>query len=167
MSHKTYFQKKKRMSHKTYAHITDKAMKKLCYWKGKVLTPARRKVLIQSAIPMYSMQSGSLPVYVCNQWMVVFFGVVLQIVHTTTWWAGTKFANLRQKGGRGCSASWRLPSELDYLWCASMRMKYLCNVSFRDNQYYRLRQLGKAKEVVLHGCKWKIGSSGQVKFWHV
>lgn len=39
----------------------------------------------------------------------------------------------------------------------TMRMKYLSEI------VNRLRQ---AKEVVLHGCTWKIGSTGHVQFWH-
>lgn len=54
----------------TYAHVVDKVLNKLTSWKGKVLSYASRKTLIQftlSYIPLYTMQTAILPVSVCER----------------------------------------------------------------------------------------------------
>ncbi|KAA3474264.1 reverse transcriptase [Gossypium australe] len=52
-----------------YSHIVDKVTNKLCNWRGKVLSYAGRRTLIQStlsSITTYTMQTTMLPVSICE-----------------------------------------------------------------------------------------------------
>lgn len=59
-----------RVTKNTYKHVIDRVLNKLASWKGKVLSYAGRRTLIQStlnSIPIYTMQSALLLVSVCNR----------------------------------------------------------------------------------------------------
>ena len=59
-----------RVTKNTYDHLLDKVLKKLADWKGKVLSQAGRRTLIQSttsSIPLHTMQTALLPLGICKK----------------------------------------------------------------------------------------------------
>ncbi|OMO53937.1 reverse transcriptase [Corchorus capsularis] len=59
-----------KVTRSTYSYVIDRVLKKLANWKGKVLSYAGRRTLIQSSlssIPVYTMQTALLLVSVCEK----------------------------------------------------------------------------------------------------
>ncbi|OMO49818.1 reverse transcriptase [Corchorus capsularis] len=59
----------KRVTKDTYSYVVDKVIRRLANWKGKVLSQAGRRTLIQStlsSIPIYTMQTAMLSASTCE-----------------------------------------------------------------------------------------------------
>ncbi|XVF04810.1 hypothetical protein REPUB_Repub05bG0117600 [Reevesia pubescens] len=172
----------------TYAPLVDKVLKKLADWKGKVLSPAGRRTLIQStttAIPVYTMQSAWLPSSTCKK---------LDQINNNFLWGGSSEAgknhlvNWNQvcaakcNGGLGlrkarennvamlAKTGWKLHSRHVSLWSDVFRGKYLKDKEFLG--YDKLngcsstwRGIIKTQGVVAQGVKWRVGNGSDVKFW--
>ncbi|XVF09026.1 hypothetical protein REPUB_Repub07fG0055100 [Reevesia pubescens] len=87
----------------TYAPLVDKVLQKLADWKGKVLSMAGRRTLIQTtttSIPLYTMQSAWLPSSVCQK---------LDQINSNFLWGGTAESgrNHLVSWSKVCSPKWR------------------------------------------------------------
>lgn len=63
-----------KVTRSTYSYVIEKVLRKLASWKGKVLSYAGRRTLIQfslNSIPLYTMQSAFLPVSLCDKLVIV------------------------------------------------------------------------------------------------
>ncbi|XVE99040.1 hypothetical protein REPUB_Repub03eG0162200 [Reevesia pubescens] len=179
----------KRVSKDTYAPLVDKVMQRLASWKGKILSPAGRRTLIQSttsAIPLHVMQTSLLPSSICNK---------LDQVNRNFLWGGSadyshthlvswdKICQKKSQGGLGlrkarfnnlamlAKSGWKLHSRGNSLWCNVMRHKYLHNDEFllggnKNASSHTWRSLLKTKTCLKDSIKWLLGDGNKIHLWH-
>ncbi|XP_039042210.1 uncharacterized protein LOC120181045 [Hibiscus syriacus] len=133
----------KRVNAGTYDSLIEKVMKRLAGWKGRVLTMAGRKTLIQSvtnAIPIHMMKTSVLPVSVCRKLdrlncNFLWGGDIVNAHnHLVSW---EKVCQSKKTGGLGirkarlmniallAKNSWKLLTRQENLWCKVFEGKYL------------------------------------------
>ncbi|XVF17280.1 hypothetical protein REPUB_Repub10bG0106100 [Reevesia pubescens] len=179
----------KSVSRETYAPVVDKVLKKLADWKGRVLSQAGRRVLIQTtttSIPLYTMQSAMLLISICNR---------LDKINSNFLWGGSadternhlvswdKVCSPRNQGGLGlrkikdynlamlAKTGWSLHTRQESLWCEVFKAKYMGDKQFLEcakkaGSSSTWRGILKTQNVFEKGLKWKIGDGSRIRFWN-
>ncbi|KAE8681196.1 hypothetical protein F3Y22_tig00111338pilonHSYRG00169 [Hibiscus syriacus] len=156
----------KRENAETFTPLVKKILKKLASWKGKVLSMAGRRTLIQavtSAIPIHTMQTNILPAAICNRLDSINQNFVRRRrigIHKT------RVMNLALMAKNG----WKMFQRKDLLWCKIFREKYLkqemyMSIKKRENSSSTWRGILKVREVIKNGSKHQIRSDEQTDFW--
>ncbi|OMO84846.1 reverse transcriptase [Corchorus capsularis] len=142
-----------KVTRSTYSYVIDRVLKKLANWKGKVLSYAGRRTLIQSSlssIPVYTMQTALLPVSVCEK--------LDQVSRNFLWGGDVKNSHdhlvnwdrvCRPKGNGGLGLRkarltnvamlaktwWKLQMRQHSLYTEIFEEKYLKGVEFVNSKY--------------------------------
>ncbi|XP_056695214.1 uncharacterized protein [Spinacia oleracea] len=171
-----------------FAALKDRIWKKLQGWKEKLLSRARKEILIKSviqAIPTYLMGVYRLPVGVIHD---------IQSMIAKFWWGGSgenrgvhwmnwdSMCAPKCLGGLGFrdltifneallgKQAWRLMSAPESLFGRVMRGKYYPNGEFLDSALglscsYSWRSIWGAKALLKEGLIWRVGNVSNINVW--
>ena len=177
-------------STRDFDFVVEKVQAKLSSWKGKLLSPAGRVVLVQSvtsAIPAYYMQNVALPVRICtkldkiNRDFLWGSTVEKKKMHMVSW---QKVCRPKNLGGLGLYATkprniallaklnWRVMEESASLWAKTLISKY-CPNGIMDEKLVSRRSgsnnwkgLKVGHEVFRRGIRWVVNNGHDASFWH-
>ena len=177
-------------STRDFDFVVEKVQAKLSSWKGKLLSPAGRVVLVQSvtsAIPAYYMQNVALPSRICTKLDKInrdfLWGSTdeKKKMHMVSW---EKVCRPKNLGGLGLYATksrniallaklnWRVMEESDSLWAKTLVSKY-CPNGIMDEKLVTRRSgssnwkgLKIGHEVFKRGIRWVVNNGHDVSFWH-
>jgi ribonuclease HI len=178
----------KRQSSSDFHIITERVQAKLAGWKSKLLSPAGKLVLIQSAVtPIleYVMQCMSVPLKVCNSIDKLcrdfLWGSTLEKrkMHLVSWKKVTVHKSL---GGLGifsmrdrnkallAKLCWRISTDHTSPWAQMLTQKYLCpsrlTPSGKKLPCSRIWAACKLGGIIFtQGIKWHIQNGNHVLFW--
>ena len=132
-----------------FQNIIDKVQSKVEGWRSKTLSQASRLVLINSfaaAIPTYAMSSFLLPTSICSKFDQIFknfqWGYPSSKTRNLSLKSWDSLCLPKEQGGLGfrkmkdvklaliSKLGWKLHSNLDSMWVAQLRGKYLSSGSF-------------------------------------
>ncbi|KAH9735402.1 putative ribonuclease H protein [Citrus sinensis] len=173
----------------TYQGIVDTVERRLSGWNASHLSLAGRITLAQSviqAVPIYAMQTTSLPVYVkakidqaCKKF--IWSGANPQRKMSLVSW--DKVCQPKSCGGLGLKnlevmnkallmkVGWNLISSPNSLWTRVLLTKYglnkenLPSVLPTKNGSYLWKSIGKVWKDTIMGIQWNIGNGKKVRFW--
>ena len=169
----------------TFKDLWEKIAKRVTGWKEKFISKAGREVLIKTiaqAIPTYSMSLFKLPRGLCND---------INSIIAKYWWGQTSNENKihwinwqrlygpKKKGGMSfrdinafnlallAKQAWRLIHQQNSLFFRVYKTQYFPGVPFLEvdlgsNPSYVWRSLLQARDVILEGSAWKVGSGSLV-----
>lgn len=169
----------------TFQLIKDRIWKKLNGWSSKLLSKARKEVLIKAvaqSIPTYVMTCFKLPVSLLNE---------LSSMISRFWWGKTggkksihwmRWLDLctpKLQGGLGfrdfecfnealiCKQGWRIIKQPSLLMSTILKAKYFPSTEFTNaregsNPSYIWRNLMQARPLLLSGLRWRIGNGESV-----
>jgi hypothetical protein len=177
-------------STRDFDFVVEKVQAKLSSWKGKLLSPAGRVVLVQSvtsAIPAYYMQNVALPSRICTKLDKInrdfLWGSTdeKKKMHMVSW---EKVCRPKNLGGLGLYATksrniallaklnWRVMEESDSLWAKTLVSKY-CPNGIMDEKLVTRRSgssnwkgLKIGHEVFKRGIRWVVNNGHDISFWH-
>ncbi|GMY20060.1 reverse transcriptase [Fagus crenata] len=178
----------KRQSSSDFHIITERVQAKLAGWKSKLLSPAGKLVLIQSAvtpIPEYVMQCMSVPLKVCNSIDKLcrdfLWGSTLEKrkMHLVSWKKVTVHKSLGELGifsmrdrNKALLAKlcWRISTDHTSPWAQMLTHKYLCpsrlTPSGKKLPCSRVWAACKLGGIIFtQGIKWHIQNGNHVLFW--
>ena len=172
----------------SFNYIKVRVWRKLQGWEGKLLSQARREVLIKSmiqAIPTFTMGCFKLPIGLCHE---------IEAMVKKFWWGQcgerrkshwirweeltkSKFVN-----GMGfkdlilfndallAKQTWRLLNNTDSLFHRVFKAKFFPNCSILDAKEskassYAWRSILKGRDVILEGACWRVGNRKSIKIW--
>ncbi|GAU32980.1 hypothetical protein TSUD_358470 [Trifolium subterraneum] len=155
-------------------------------WRGRALSKAGKEVMIKSvlqAIPLYVMSLFILPSSLIDD---------IEKMLNAFWWGGGSHNNKeihwlawdrltcpKAKGGLGfrkleafnmamvAKQAWNIIQNPESLAAKLIKARYfphssLLEASLGYNPSYAWRSIWKAKQILLHGCRWRIGSGDRV-----
>ena len=170
----------------SFNFIKEKVWRKLQGWEEKLLSQARREILIKAvvqAIPTYTMSCFKLPLVLCNE---------LESLIRKFWWGQrgdrrkihwVKWETLIQPKSTGgmrfkdlalfndallAKQAWRLLHNKELLLHKVFKSKFFPTCSFMEapddlNGSYAWRSLLKGREVLWRGARWRVGTGETIK----
>jgi hypothetical protein len=170
----------------TFAYIKDRIWRKINSWRIRPLSKAGKEVMIKSvlqAIPAYVMSIYLLPDSLINE---------IERMINAFWWGGgnnnkgirwlawDKLTCLKEEGGLGfrdfqlfnmamvAKQGWNFISKLTYLVARIFKARYFPHTSFTNshlgnNPSFVWRSIWKSRQVLLLGCRWRIGDGSNIK----
>jgi ribonuclease HI len=177
-------------STRDFDFVVEKVQAKLSSWKGRLLSPAGRVVLVQSvtsAIPAYYMQNVALPTKICskldkiNRDFIWGSTVEKKKMHMISW---DKVCRPKDLGGLGlyttksrniallAKLNWRVMEESDSLWAKILVSKYCLNgimdekLMTRSSGSSNWKGLKMGHEAFRKGIRWLVNNGHDVSFWH-
>lgn len=165
------------------------AMRKKVTWKVEKLSMAGRVTLckaVLSALPIYTMQSTTLPKSICNEIEIICRKFIQgstfgnRRIHLINW---NQVCQPLDNGGLGIKhmksmneallmkLAWGLITEKEALWVQVLRRKYrvkdgtLLRVKIGPRPSPIQRGICRIWPHVLRGTRWIISNSHQAKFW--
>ncbi|KAL9413382.1 hypothetical protein AB3S75_041953 [Citrus x aurantiifolia] len=168
-----------------FNEIKLKVQSKISSWKQKLFSSGGKEVLIKAvaqAVPAYAMSVFKIPMGLCNE---------IQQSIAGFWWSKrkekrgifwTKWESMSQsktRGGMGfrdissfnqalvAKQGWRLIQNPESLAARIMKARYFregnfLNASTGSNPSYIWRSLLWGRQVILKGCRWRIGNGMSV-----
>ncbi|OMO87284.1 reverse transcriptase [Corchorus capsularis] len=152
-----------KVSKATYQHVVDKVLRRLANWKGKVLSYAGRRTLIQStlsSIPIYTMQTALLPASTAER---------LDQLNRNFLWGGDV------DNSRGHLVNWDRVCRPKGNGGLGLRKARISNVAllskFLDVETWgrassTWRGLLRTKDCVQRGSRWLIGDGKSISLWY-
>jgi ribonuclease HI len=169
----------------TFGYIKDRIWKKINSWRGRALSKAGKDVMIKSvlqSIPTYTMSVYMVPDSIIND---------IEKMINSFWWGGgadnkgirwlawDKLARPKTAGGLGfrnfrvfnmamvAKQAWNFMAEPEKLVARIFKARYFPRSSLFDakigaNPSYVWRSIWKARDVLVHGCRWKIGDGRKI-----
>jgi ribonuclease HI len=169
-----------------FAYIKDRVWKRINSWRGRALSKAGKEVMIKSvlqAIPSYVMSVYLLPETTVKE---------IERMMNSFWWGGgvhnqgirwlswDRMAYPKALGGMGfrdlhsfnlamiAKQGWNIITKPHTLVAKIYKARYFPNSSFFDsrlghNPSYTWRGIWKARSILMHGCRWIIGSGANIK----
>ena len=169
----------------SFKDLREKIAKRVTGWKEKFISKAGKEVLIKIvalAIPTYSISLFKLPKGLCND---------INSIIARYWWGQTgnenkihwinwrRLCETKKKGGMGfrdintfnlamlAKQAWRLVHRQNSLFFRVYKTRYFPEISFLEaklgsNPSYVWRSLLQARDVLLEGSTWKVGSGSSV-----
>ena len=169
------------------AFIKERVRKKLQGWKKKILSQARREVLLKAvvqAIPMYSMSCFKLPITLCHE---------IEAMVSKFWWGqrGTRrhihwvkwstMCRPKSLGGMGFQELqkfndamlgkqvWRLLQNQDSLFVKFFKTKFFPHGTIFDAKEnkgsFAWKSILKGRDVIRQGLKWRMGNGSKVRIF--
>ncbi|KAL0374642.1 UNVERIFIED_CONTAM: putative mitochondrial protein [Sesamum radiatum] len=170
-----------------FAALKDRIWKRIQGWHEKTLSQAGKATLIQAviqAIPSYAMSCFRLPKTLLQEFQALaadFFwhDGDRRRIH---WLAWTRLCSSKLEGGLGfrdleafnlallSKQLWRLLTRPDSLVSKVLKAKYyprshLFDASVGTRPSYTWRSLLAAKDLLIAGCRWRIGTGRSVLVW--
>ena len=172
----------------SFDHLKQRIWKRLQGWEGKLLSQAKREVLIKSviqAIPTYTMSCFKLPITLCHEIEKLIRKFWCgqrgdrRKVHWVRW---EEMCNHKDKGGMGfkdltlfneamlAKLSWRLLQDDHSLFFRVFKARFFPNGTFLDakdsaSASYDWKSILKGREVILKGALWRVGDGKKIKIW--
>jgi hypothetical protein len=175
-----------RSKKETFGFIKDRIWKKINSWRGRTLSKAGKDVMIKSvlqAIPSYIMSVYLIPDSIISD--------IERMLNSFWWGDGTnnkgirwlawdKLAKPKAHGGLGyrdfhvfnmsliAKQVWKFVNEPDKLVSRVFKARYfprssIFHAKLGDNPSYIWRSVWKSRDVLLNGCRWKIGDGSNIK----
>ena len=172
----------------TFNDIKEKLGRKLSGWKEKMLSKARKEVLIKAvalAIPTYTKSCFKLPNSLCEKLTAMvrkFWWGQRKDENKIPWLSWEKLCESKSKGGMGfknlkllnlallAKQGWRLQVGHDSLVYRVLKTKYFprCDVvqaSLGNNPSYTWRSIMAAQQLVKDGVRWRVGNGANIRIW--
>ncbi|KAL5576493.1 hypothetical protein UlMin_018192 [Ulmus minor] len=173
---------------KDFNFLVEKLDSKLAGWKSRVLSKAKRLVLIKSislALPVYTMQSMKLPNSVCSK---------LDAIIRNFWWSASKsnsplclkawaeVCQPKQWGGLGfrrmkdlnlsllAKWAWKLVQGQSSLCCSILNARYLLHTNFLQASQSRgdspfWKAVMATKDIIRSGSCYLVGNGESIDIW--
>jgi hypothetical protein len=170
----------------TFAYIKDRIWRKINSWRSRPLSKAGKEVMIKSvlqSIPAYVMSIYLLPDSLINE---------IERMINAFWWGGgnnnkgirwfawDKLACSKEDGGLGfrdfqmfnmamvAKQGWNFISKPTSLVARVFKARYFphssfTNASLGNNPSFVWRSIWKSRQVLLLGCRWRIGDGSNIK----
>uniref|UniRef100_A0A2N9H205 Reverse transcriptase zinc-binding domain-containing protein n=1 Tax=Fagus sylvatica TaxID=28930 RepID=A0A2N9H205_FAGSY len=177
-----------RSKRRAFNDIKDWIWRKLQGWKEKLLSQAGREVLIKAviqAIPTYAMSCFKFPAGLCAE---------ISSMTTRFWWGQRdgkrkihwlnkqKLSQPKSEGGIGfrdlylfnkallAKQGWRILKQPHSLVHRFLKAKYFPHHNFLEasvprNASFIWRSICEAKDVLVSGMRWRVGSGENIKIW--
>ncbi|CAJ2669980.1 unnamed protein product [Trifolium pratense] len=169
-----------------FSYIKDRIWKRINSWKGRALSKAGKEIMIKSvlqAIPAYVMSMFILPSSFIDD---------IEKMINAFWWGGgngnskgihwlawERLACPKDKGGLGfrnfeafnmamvAKQAWKILQNPDTLVARLIKARYfprstLLEASLGYNPSFAWRSIWKARQVLLLGCRWRIGGGDKI-----
>ncbi|GAU35453.1 hypothetical protein TSUD_364090 [Trifolium subterraneum] len=170
-----------------FSYIKDRIWKKMNSWRGRALSKAGKEVMIKfvlQAIPSYVMSMFILPSSLIDD---------IEKMLNAFWWGGgsnnnkgihwlawDRLACPKAKGGLGfrnfeafnmamvAKQAWNIIQNPESLAAKLIKARYfsrssLLEASLGYNHSFVWRSIWKARQILLHGCRWRIGSGDRIR----
>jgi hypothetical protein len=169
-----------------FAFIKDRIWKKINAWTGRALSKASKEVMVKSvlqSIPTYIMSIYVLPNSIIDD---------IEKMINAFWWGGggnsrgikwmswERVACPKEFGGMGfrnfkafnlamvAKQGWSFLFNPDSLVARIYKAKYfprtsLLNAKIGYNPSFAWRSIWNSRQVLLHGCRWAVGSGTQIR----
>ncbi|GAU46451.1 hypothetical protein TSUD_402180 [Trifolium subterraneum] len=170
-----------------FSYIKDRIWKKMNSWRGRALSKAGKEVMIKSvlqAIPSYVMSMFILPSSLIDD---------IEKMLNAFWWGGgsnnnkgihwlawDRLACPKANGGLGfrnfeafnmaivAKQAWNIIQNPESLVAKIIKARYfprssLLEASLVYNPSFAWRSIWKARQILLHGCRWRIGSGDRIR----
>ena len=177
-----------RAKYQTFYFLKDMVWKKLQGWNGRMLSRARKEVLIKAiaqSIPTYAMGVFQLPVKLCDELNAMcakfWWGKVgnERKIHWKNWsflswpknergmgFRDLRFFNLAMLAKQG----WRLLHDRSSLLFQCFKARYFPRFNFLDaiespNCSYAWKSMVAALPILKSGCCWRVGNGESIKVY--
>nr|XP_023923936.1 uncharacterized protein LOC112035339 [Quercus suber] len=172
----------------SFNYIKEKVWRKLQGWEAKLLSQARREVLLKvviQAIPTYTMGCFKLPVGLCNE----IESLIKKFwwgqrgdrrkIHWVKWEEMTKSKTIGGMGFRDLAMfndallakqAWRLLHNTSSLLYKVFKAHFFPNSSLMEATDSRMgsyawKSILKGKDIIQRGAIWRIGSGEKISIW--
>ncbi|XP_050241207.1 uncharacterized protein LOC126690119 [Quercus robur] len=137
-----------RAKYQTFAYLKERVWKKLQGWKGKMLSRARKEVLIKAV-------AQSIPTYTMGVFLLPEGGMGFRDIRSFN------LAMLAKQG-------WRLTQDQDSLLTRCFKTKYFPRCSFLEaadcpNSSYVWKSVLVAQNILQTGCYWRVGTGSSIR----
>ena len=172
----------------TFKEVKTKLAKKLAGWKEKLLSKARKEVLIKAvaqAIPTYTMSCFKIPDSLCDEMTSIirnFWWGQCKEERKMAWISCEKLCTPKACGGMGfkqlkqfnlamlAKQRWRLQSRNDSLLYKVFKAKYFPGCDFVDASLgkkpsFAWRSILAAQAIVRNGRRWQVGNGHSIMIW--
>ena len=166
---------------KAFNRIKDQVGRKIAGWKGKLLSPAGREILIKAvaqATPTYTMNCFKIPDSLCNE----LNSLISNFWRKLAWISWEKMCKPKVDGGMGfkdlrafnlallAKQRWRLFKNPGSLTHRILKARYFLDRNFMEAQLgpkpsYTWRSLLAGRNVLENGLRWSIGNGQNVRIW--
>ncbi|PNX73684.1 ribonuclease H [Trifolium pratense] len=168
-----------------FAFIKDRIWKRINSWRGRALSRAGKEIMIKSvlqAIPSYIMSVYLLPDSTIKD---------IERMMNSFWWGGgvnnkgirwlawDRMTHSKAEGGMGfrdlhsfnlamiAKQGWNIMTKPNTLLAKLYKARYFPNSSLFEsklghNPSYAWRGIWKSREILMHGCRWSIGSGASI-----
>ncbi|CAJ2644561.1 unnamed protein product [Trifolium pratense] len=169
-----------------FSYLKDRIWKRINSWRGRALSKAGKEIMIKSvfqAIPAYVMSMFILPSSFIDD---------IEKMINAFWWGGgngnskgihwlawERLACPKDKGGLGfrnfeafnmamvAKQAWKILQNPDTLVARLMKARYfprstVLEASLGYNPSFAWRSIWKARQVLLLGCRWRIGGGDKI-----
>jgi hypothetical protein len=170
----------------TFGYIKDRIWKKINSWRGRALSKAGKDVMIKyvlQSIPSYIMSVYLMPdsiIFDIEKMLNSFWWGDGSNKKGIRWLAWDKLARPKVEGGLGfrnfhafnksmiAKQAWKFVSEPDKLVSRVFKARYFPRTSLFDakigaNPSYAWRSIWNSRDVLINGCRWKIGDGRKIK----
>ncbi|XP_075675045.1 uncharacterized protein LOC142644284 [Castanea sativa] len=177
-----------RSKRNTFAQLKQRVSNKLARWKEKLISSARKEVLIKAvaqAVPSYTMSCFKLPNTLCDELIGMvrpFWWGQVKDEKKLAWMSWKKMCLLKEKKGMGfrdlkmfnlallAKQGWRLQTNSSSLFNHVYKAKYFtrCNfikVNLGSQPSFVWRSLWATQEVVKRGIRWHVGDGEKIQIW--
>jgi ribonuclease HI len=169
-----------------FAYIKDRIWKRINSWRGRALSRAGKEVMIKSvlqAIPTYIMSIYLIPDSTIKE---------IERLMNSFWWGGgannkgirwlawDRMTQSKKQGGMGfrdlqafnlamiAKQGWNILTKPHTLVAKLYKARYFPNSSLFDstighNPSYAWRGIWKARQILMQGCRWRIGSGDNIR----
>jgi hypothetical protein len=169
-----------------FAYIKDRIWKRINSWRGRSLSRAGKEVMIKSvlqAIPSYVMSDYLIPKSTIKE---------IERMMNSFWWGGgannkgikwlalDRMTQPKTQGGMGfrdlhafnlamiAKQGWNFLTKPHSLVAKLYKARYFLNSSLFEskighNPSYAWRGIWQARQILMHGCRWSIGSGTNIR----
>uniref|UniRef100_A0A0A9CHE7 Reverse transcriptase zinc-binding domain-containing protein n=1 Tax=Arundo donax TaxID=35708 RepID=A0A0A9CHE7_ARUDO len=173
----------------TFAYLKERVWKRIQGWKEKLLSKARKDILIKAiaqAMPSYAMSCFDLTKTLCDEisTMICRFWWAQQDQENKVHWLSWEVLTWRKKrGGLGfrdlhlfnlamlARQGWRLLMNPESLCARVLKAKYfangqLLNVQEAPGISYAWRSIVRVMQALKEGLIWRVGDGTQINIWN-
>ena len=173
----------------TFAKMKHNLESKLAGWKEKLLSNARKEVLIKvaaQAVPSYTMSCFKLPNGLCEKMTGMvrqFWWGQVKNEKKVAWMSWERMCLPKDKGGIGfrdlksfnlallAKQGWRLQTNSSSLFAWVYKAKYFPNGDFVNTVVgkkasFAWRSIMAAQQLVKRGLRWQVGDGQSIRIWH-